>query len=68
MEKCNCELCQGKYLQVDPVDCGCTECITGKYRPAINEEDYQEHQNKEMINHCDICNCDCGCHPCKHTK
>ena len=40
---CVCELCEGKYLQVDPVNCACTECITGEYRPAINQEDYDVH-------------------------
>lgn len=42
--KCECELCEGKYLQVDPVGCGCTECITGEYRPARDEYDYDVHQ------------------------
>ena len=42
-KKCKCELCEGKYIQVDPVGCGCTECIIGEYRPARDEYDYKVH-------------------------
>ena len=45
--KCMCVRCEGKYIQVDPVGCGCTECITRQYRPAINEEDYDRHNGEE---------------------
>jgi hypothetical protein len=48
--KCVCELCKGECIQVDPVGCGCTECITGEYRPAINEEDYQLHNGEACTN------------------
>ena len=44
-DRCICDLCNGKYIQVDPVKCECTECITGQYRPAISEEDYEAHNN-----------------------
>lgn len=40
---CDCELCKGKFLAVDPIDCECTECIVGEYRPAIDKEDYEKH-------------------------
>src|SRR5882762_3766019 len=41
--RCICDLCNGKYVQIDPVGCSCTECIIGEYRPAINEKDYEKH-------------------------
>lgn len=44
MKKCQCELCEGNYIQVDPIGCGCTECIVGEYRPAKDENDYKKHQ------------------------
>jgi hypothetical protein len=49
--KCMCELCKGRYIQVDPVKCGCTECITGEYRPAIDIEDYEAHKELSTTPH-----------------
>lgn len=43
-QKCVCDLCEGKYIQVDPVGCGCTECVTREYRPAESNEDYYAHR------------------------
>ena len=47
---CACKNCDGEYfIQVDPVGCGCTECIIGEYRPAKDEADYEWHKKMEEI-------------------
>lgn len=28
-----------KLIAIDPWDCGCTECITGEYKPLVNATD-----------------------------
>ena len=33
--------------QVDPVGCDYTECLTGEYRPAVDQDDYDRNNPKE---------------------
>ncbi len=52
---CTCKYCKGEYfIQVDPISCGCTECLTREYRPAISKEDYELHKNKRFVNNKDF--------------
>ena len=41
---------KNKVVDVDPVNCGCTECLTKEYRPAISQEDYQAHKELDTQN------------------
>jgi len=34
----------------------------------IEEQEEKRLEISKKINRCKICRCNCGCHPCKHTK
>lgn len=55
-------------IQIDPPNCGCTECITGEYRPAVDPAEFENYRDMVEAGYCEICFCWCNCHPCLHTK
>lgn len=59
------QLMELKKQKLDPLN----DEIVVKYVTPKKEEKVAEVKQEEVENiSCEVCQCDCNCHPCEHTK